>query len=113
MTDTGSDALADLGDRAKALVDRRRLVELTRDLVGVASPTGGEAPLAEWIARSMSARGIDATTQPIGVGASNAWGQIGDLDGRSLLLYAPLDTVTAGDVGEDTPWAAVTVSSGA
>ncbi len=106
MTETGSDALAELRDRARALVDRGRLVELTKDLVGVASPTGGEAPLAEWIARSMAERGIEATTQPIGVGASNAWGWIGDHDGPSLLLYAPLDTVTAGGAEEDTPWAA-------
>ena len=89
-----------------AHVTRDRIVETTCGLVDIPSPTGGERPIAEWIARRLAGSGIDASAQIIDGEQANAVGVLrGPQDGPSLLLYAPLDTFTTGDPALDLPWA--------
>lgn len=76
-------------------------------LVDVPSPTGAEAPAARWAVDFLGAAGIDAHVQYLDPLQANAVGILpGHGGGRSILLYAPLDTFTAGDPVHDTPWAA-------
>lgn len=105
-----SGAGADL-DRAVArvmrLVTRDRLAEAVRGIVDIASPTGAEAPVAEWIAAHLAGAGVDARVQHLDPWQANAAGVLpGPADGPSVLLYAPLDTFTVGDMAHDLPWAA-------
>jgi acetylornithine deacetylase/succinyl-diaminopimelate desuccinylase-like protein len=86
-------------------VSAGRLRELVVGLVDIPSPTGDEGPLAEHIAGTLSAAGIDAAAQPLDDRQANAWGRLaGDGTGTDLLLYAPIDTLTVGDEAEDVPW---------
>lgn len=89
-----------------AAIREDRLVNTLCDIVDVPSPTGEEAPLAQHIVEQLNGYGIDAHTQSLNEGQSNAFGVIpGDeLGAHSLLLYAPLDTVSTGHQDEDLPW---------
>ncbi|MFF4415479.1 M20 family metallopeptidase [Streptosporangium sp. NPDC001559] len=82
-----------------------RLRELLRGLVDIPSPTGGERPLAEHIAATLTAAGVTAAVQPLDDRQANAWGRLpGDGGGPDLMLYAPIDTLTTGREDEDVPW---------
>jgi acetylornithine deacetylase/succinyl-diaminopimelate desuccinylase-like protein len=91
--------------RAQTAVDGDRVTELCCALVDVASPTGDEATLAASIARLLSGAGASA----VGLAArddrqAGAWGRVGGRnDGPSVLLYAPIDTMTTGDPRHDLP----------
>jgi len=95
--------------RAQAAIDPDRLVELCRALVDVPSPTGDERPLAEVLARLMREGGAEAHVQALDDRQANAWGRLpaardaGAAAGASLMLYAPIDTMTTGDPGRDLP----------
>ncbi|WP_336213175.1 M20 family metallopeptidase [Nonomuraea sp. LPB2021202275-12-8] len=79
---------------------RKLTAELVAKLVAVPSPTGDERPLAELIACR-----IGGTVQPLDDRQANAVARLrGDGTGPDLMLYAPLDTLTAGDES-DLPWA--------
>lgn len=94
-------------EEAIARIRRDRLVEILRELVDVPSPTGEERALAETIVSMLRAAGIDSSLQALDERQANAVGRIaGTGDGQSVLLYAPIDTVTAGNAAEDLPWAA-------
>lgn len=91
-------------------VDRTRLVEILRALVDVPSPTGEEAPLARAIAASLTESGLEGAVQALGASQANAVGRIpGRGTGPSLLLYAPIDTVTSNNAAEDLPWVGPTL----
>lgn len=94
-------------ERVLAQVTRGRLLAAVRAMVDIASPTGGEAPLAEWIASDLVSAGVDAEVQRIDSSQANAVGTIPGRGGPSILLYAPIDTFTAGDPALDIPGAAV------
>ncbi|PXY34478.1 M20 family metallopeptidase [Prauserella endophytica] len=82
-----------------------RLRELIAGIVDVPSPTGFEAPLAEHLARTLTAAGVPAAAQPIDEHQANALGRLrGDGTGPDLMLYAPIDTLTTGDPEQDVPW---------
>ncbi|MEV5652352.1 deacylase [Nocardia sp. NPDC052254] len=113
MTVAQADALAGLDEQRRrwtesacARVDRNRLRELISGLVDIPSPTGDEAPLAEHITTTLAAADIESHTMYLDDRQANSWGRVrGDGTGPDLLLYAPIDTVTTGDPGEDLPWA--------
>ena len=86
------------------LIDVEAL-ELVRAMVDIPSPTGEELVLASFCAEWLSEHGVTASVQPLDGTQANAVGQHvpGSGAGRSLLLYAPLDTVTVGSVEEDVP----------
>lgn len=90
--------------RAQAAVERDRVVELCGALVDVPSPTGDEAPLAAVIAELLGAAGADGRVQPLDDRQANAWGRLaGGGDGATVMLYAPIDTMTTGDPRHDVP----------
>lgn len=74
-------------------------------MVNIASPTGEEAPLAAYICSKLQSYDVDASTQEISPSQSNAFGIYSERsDGKSLMLYAPIDTVTSNSKAEDLPW---------
>ena len=83
-----------------------RLLAAARGMVDIASPTGAERPLAEWIAAKLVVSGLNAEVQTIDAGQANAVTTVSGGDGPSLLLYAPVDTFTTGDPAIDIPGAA-------
>ena len=92
-------------DRAREYVSTDRLLQVVTGLVDIASPTGGEAPLAAHIAEQLGKAGIQSGMQPLDESQANAWGRIsGTGSGADLLLYAPIDTLTTGTEDEDLPW---------
>ncbi|QOC93421.1 M20 family metallopeptidase [Micromonospora craniellae] len=96
-----------LTDAAYAHVTPDLLREIVVGMVDIASPTGEERELADWAVARLTAAGVDARLQPIDLTQANAVGWIpGRANGRSLLLYAPIDTLTTGNPEEDEPYAA-------
>ncbi|HXJ65748.1 MAG TPA: deacylase [Actinomycetota bacterium] len=92
-------------DAAWARVDETVLRTLAAEMTSIASPTGEERALAEFLAGRLGRAGLDARYQPIDERQGNAIGRLeGAGDGPDLLLYAPIDTLTAGDADEDVPW---------
>lgn len=90
---------------AWALIDPARVSELVAEMVDIPSPTGEEAPLAEWLVETLAGAGLEASYQAIDDHQANAVGRLrGRGDGEDLLLYAPIDTLTVGDPAEDVPW---------
>ncbi|TDC46535.1 deacylase [Actinomadura sp. KC345] len=86
-------------------VTAERLRELIVGLVDVPSPTGDEGPLAAHIAATLDKAGCAARVQPLDDRQANAWARLdGDGTGPDLMLYAPIDTLTAGEASEDVPW---------
>ncbi|MFD1540758.1 M20 family metallopeptidase [Nonomuraea guangzhouensis] len=90
---------------ALASITEDRLREAAVGVTSIASPTGGEAPLARWLTGRLAAAGLDAHLQRIDDGQANAVGRLrGDGTGADLMLYAPIDTLTTGDPDLDVPW---------
>ncbi|MDZ5621123.1 M20/M25/M40 family metallo-hydrolase [Nocardioides sp. HM23] len=89
-------------------VTRDLLLDAVRGMVDIASPTGGERPLATWIADTLAASGVDAAVQPVDAHQASAAATVPGGDGPSLMLYAPIDTFTAGDESLDVPGASAT-----
>lgn len=92
-------------DRVMAHVTPDRLAYAVRGLVDIPSPTGGEAPVAAWLAEHLAESGVAARAQPLDDKQANAVGVLPGGAGPSTLLYAPLDTFTTGDPTHDVPWA--------
>lgn len=89
-----------------AHVTRDAVAGIAADLVSTASPTGEEGVLARKIVQRCRSLGLDAIEQSIDDRQSNAFAVLrGSGGGPSLMLYAPIDTVTTGDPDEDLPWA--------
>ena len=104
MTSIENDALA---QRAIDNIRPERLRELIVGLVDIPSPTGEEAALAGWAVDQLKASGVPARLQRIDEHQANTVAKLpGTGGGRSLLLYAPIDTLTTGNPAEDEPWAA-------
>lgn len=100
-------ALLAAADRAMEHAHEDRLREIVVGLVDTPSPTGQERPLAEWAVSHLTDSGVDARVQPLDELQANAVAKLpGTGDGPSLLLYAPIDTLTTGDPAQDAPWAA-------
>ena len=79
------------------------LRELAR-IVDIPSPTGEERPLAEHLVQLMRDAGLKAWLQPIDAQSANAVGELGDGDGPSVMLFAPLDSAFSGVEAEEVPW---------
>lgn len=87
------------------LISDEHLTETLCELVGTPSPTGEEAELAGKICARLERYGAEANLQLLNAGQANALGTVSSSGKRSLLLYAPLDTVTSNSEDEDLPWA--------
>jgi acetylornithine deacetylase/succinyl-diaminopimelate desuccinylase-like protein len=89
---------------AQACVDPERVAAVCAALVDVPSPTGDETALAEVVAGMLTGAGADATVQPLDPRQANAHGTLrGSANGPTLMLYAPIDTMTTGDLALDLP----------
>jgi len=100
-------ALDLLVDKACAQVTPELLREIVVGMVDIPSPTGEERPLAEWAVGHLRGSGVDARVQPVDATQANVVAKVtGNGAGDSLLLYAPIDTLTTGDPLEDEPYAA-------
>jgi acetylornithine deacetylase/succinyl-diaminopimelate desuccinylase-like protein len=85
-------------------VSAGRLREITVGLVDLPSPTGDEAPLAAHIGGALDSAGLDGHVMALDDRQASAWGRLrGDGTGPDLMLYAPIDTMTAGAADEDVP----------
>ena len=92
-------------EKAWSLIDEARLREIIEGMVAIPSPTGEEGPLAHHLSDVLRDAGLRATYQPLDVRQGNAIGRLDGIGGGpELLLYAPIDTLTAGDPDEDCPW---------
>ena len=103
-----SDQLAVAIAASQARVTDERLTELCVALVDTPSPTGGEAELARLIAGILRASAGHGVVQYLDERQANAWGRIssssGERSGPTVMLYAPIDTLTMGDPVMDVPW---------
>lgn len=94
-----------LFEEAKSTISSESLVAVLRQLVDIPSPTGNEAELARHITAMLTDFGLAGAEQLIDHHQSNATGLIpGSKKNSSLLLYAPIDTVTSSSADEDLPW---------
>jgi acetylornithine deacetylase/succinyl-diaminopimelate desuccinylase-like protein len=92
-------------DAASARVTEDRLRDLAVAMTSIASPTGGEAPLAHSLVEQLTRAGVEARAQHLDADQANAVGCVqGSGGGGSLMLYAPIDTLTTGDAALDVPW---------
>ena len=88
-----------------ALISDESLTETLSEMVNIASPTGEEALLAGYLSEKLQSYGIEAETQKISPSQANAFGTVeGPSDTKTLMLYAPIDTVTSNSEAEDLPW---------
>lgn len=102
------DALRAWAEQAIATVTADELIDLTRRMVDIPSPTGDEQAFAEFAVAAMRQAGLDARYQPIVPGQGNAIGTLrGAGGGASLLIHGPLDTVFGGPEDEDVPFLGV------
>ena len=91
-------------ERAWEALDADRLQGLIAAMVDIPSPTGDEAELARFLTNELTASGLESRYQEIDDRQANAIGRLnGDGTGPDLLLYAPIDTLTAGTEEEDLP----------
>ena len=106
------ESVAPLNDRERerygalmaGLLDRAWMRNQLARIVDIPSPTGEERPLAEHLVGLMSELGLKASLQPIDELSANAIGELGDGDGPSVMLFAPLDTAFSGIEAEEVPW---------
>ena len=63
--------------RARALLDDERIADLVMGMTAIASPTGEERELAEYVARHLAAAGIEAEVQWIDDRQANVIGRLG------------------------------------
>jgi acetylornithine deacetylase/succinyl-diaminopimelate desuccinylase-like protein len=92
-------------DTAWSAIDVGGLRALVGEMVSIPSPTGQEAELARFLASRLKSLGLRSAYQPLDDAQANALGFLeGSGTGPSLLLYAPIDTLTAGQAEQDVPW---------
>jgi acetylornithine deacetylase/succinyl-diaminopimelate desuccinylase-like protein len=90
--------------RLTGLLDRDWMLRELARIVDIPSPTGEERPLAEHLVELMRELGLKAWVQPIDALSANAIGELGDGDGPSVMLFAPLDSAFSGIEAEEVPW---------
>jgi succinyl-diaminopimelate desuccinylase len=92
-------------DSARASITPDALGRLCYDMTAIASPTGEELALAEFLATHLRAARADAKVHRFGERGASVTARIGGRgDGPRLWLYAPLDTAFSGNLDEDRPW---------
>jgi succinyl-diaminopimelate desuccinylase len=88
-------------------IDRVELVQLTRDLVRIPSvyqpaKGGGEEEVARFVTKRLEEMGLEVKIEEVAPGRPNVIAILGKEDGRTILLEAHTDVVTAGDKSEWT-----------
>jgi len=90
--------------RLAGFLDRDWMLRELARIVDIPSPLGEERRIAEHLVDLMRELGLKAATQPIDPLSANAIGELGDGDGPSVMLFAPLDTALSGVEAEEVPW---------
>lgn len=90
--------------RMAGLFERDWMLQQLARIVDIPSPTGEERALAEHLVQLMRELGLKAWLQPIDALSANAIGELGDGDGPSVMLFAPLDSAFSGIESEEVPW---------
>ena len=83
------------------------VVQLTRDLVDIPSPPGGERNCALFLQGYLQEAGLEARLQEIEEGRANVVGLLPGGDGPSLMLNGHLDTTYYGNLADDYPRAGI------
>jgi acetylornithine deacetylase/succinyl-diaminopimelate desuccinylase-like protein len=100
LTDQQQDWVA----AAWSAIDVSQLRALVAEMVSIPSPTGQEGPLARFLTGRLESIGLRSVYQPLDETQANAIGFMESSGtGPSLLLYAPIDTLTVGRQDEDVP----------
>jgi acetylornithine deacetylase/succinyl-diaminopimelate desuccinylase-like protein len=74
-------------------------------MAAIHSPTGAEAPLAQFLVDHLRQAGTEARLQEIDAASANLHATLrGSGGGPSVLLYAPIDTHLEADPAQDIPW---------
>lgn len=97
-----------IADEASGRIEAAALRELVRDLVAIPSFTGHERAICDHLTTRMSDAGLLARHLRIDDRQSSAVGTLAGAGARQLLLYAPIDSLLAGDPAEDLPVAGAT-----
>lgn len=85
-------------DKALALVTPEAVRQVLMDMVDIKSPTGAEAPMADYIVDRFRRIGVAAELQPVEEGRPNAVAHLpGRGDGLNLLFTGHMDTSYSGD----------------
>jgi acetylornithine deacetylase/succinyl-diaminopimelate desuccinylase-like protein len=87
-----------LAEKILAAVDEKSLVSMCCEMINIASPTGREGPMADYIRASWQAMDLEITCQEIEPGRANViarWQGVGN--GRSLMFNGHLDTSNSGE----------------
>lgn len=88
------------------MVSDDHLARFLCNMVDIPSPTGEEAQLAMYLTEELGRLGYESGVQILSDTQANAMAtRAGTGGGKTLLLYAPLDTVTSSNHSEDIPWA--------
>jgi succinyl-diaminopimelate desuccinylase len=90
--------------RMAGLLEREWMLRELARIVDIPSPTGEERALAEHLVALMRELGLKAWLQPIDARSANAIGELGEGDGPSVMLFAPLDSAFSGVEAEEVPW---------
>jgi acetylornithine deacetylase/succinyl-diaminopimelate desuccinylase-like protein len=78
------------------------LRRIATEMTAIPSPSGDEAPLAEYLVAELRKQGLESALQPVADRQANAVGRLGgDGSGPDLLLYAPIDMHMAGNPAND------------
>lgn len=101
---SGDDQRTAWSARAAGLLDGEWMLRSLAGAVNIASPTGQERQFAEYLVGIMREAGLTAWVQPIDALSANAIGELGDGDGPSVMLFAPLDSPFSGLEAEELPW---------
>jgi succinyl-diaminopimelate desuccinylase len=101
---TSDDDREQMVDRAIRALDQDWMLQALVKAVNIWSPTGEEKAAAEYFTDLMRQAGLDARVQPIDALSANAIGELGDGDGPSVMVFAPLDSGTTGVEQEEVPW---------
>lgn len=88
----------------RGLLDEDWMLAQLARIVDIPSPLGEERPIAEHLVSLMGELGMKAAVQPIDALSANAIGELGEGDGPSVMLFAPLDTALSGIEAEEVPW---------
>lgn len=78
--------------RLFAALDRDELVQMCREIVDIPSPTGGEGPLGDYLARRFEEAGLQVRAQEVEPGRNNVVGRWpGSGEGARLMFLSHLD----------------------
>lgn len=90
--------LAKEKERLLACIDEKEVVELTRQLVRIPSPTGQEAPIARFLHDYLESAGFSVVLDEAGPGRPNVMARLkGSGKGPVILLNGHIDTVPPGE----------------